>query len=135
MRSGRFRSGPEANRQRQRRVRLVMGGQSRNSPGLGASLAVLASPPSLIAIALLLINDHLFKQMWPSVVTGKLSDFAGLYFAPYVVLVAMFAIPFGPLHGKPFRVACIVYLAIATVFVALKVSEASAAPLIATASG
>jgi len=113
----------------------VMGGQSRNSLGLRASLAVLASPPSLVAIALLLINDHLFKQMWPSLVTGKLSDFAGLYFAPYVVLVAMFAIPFGALEGRPFRVACIAYLAIATGFVALKVSEATAAPLLAAASG
>jgi hypothetical protein len=112
-----------------------MGGQSSNTPGLGASLVVLASPPSLVAIALLLINDHLFKQMWPSLVTGKLSDFAGLYFAPYVLLAAMFVIPFKALQRKPFSLARIVYLAIATGFVALKVSEATAAPLLAAASG
>lgn len=33
-------------------------------------------------MALLLLNDHWFKQMAPGVVTGKLSDFAGLYVTP-----------------------------------------------------
>src|SRR5437762_1943110 len=61
-----------------------MGRRSSPSVGLGASLTALASPLSLAAIAILLINDHLLKQVWPSFLTGKLSDFAGLYFAPVV---------------------------------------------------
>ncbi|WP_345566686.1 hypothetical protein [Nonomuraea rosea] len=33
-------------------------------------------------MVVLLLNDHLFKQVWPGFVTGKLSDFAGLLVAP-----------------------------------------------------
>ena len=111
------------------------GRRSTQSVGLSASLAALASPPSLAAIALLLINDHLLKQLWPSFLTGKLSDFAGLYFAPFVVLAVIFAIPFGPVQAQPWRVAFVGYLVIATCFAALKLSQASAGPLLAIASG
>jgi hypothetical protein len=113
----------------------VMGGRSSQSVGLTASLTALASPLSLVAIAVILINDHVLKQLWPSPMTGKLSDFAGLYFAPYVVLVAIFAMPFGAFRRRPFAVACVAYLAIATAFAALKLSETTAAPLLALASG
>lgn len=112
-----------------------MGGRSNQSVGLSASLTALASPPSLAAIAALLINDHLLKQLWPSFLTGKLSDFAGLYFAPFVVLAFVFAMPIKPLHGMPTRVACVSYLMIATAFAALKISAASAALLLALAAG
>ena len=111
-----------------------MGRRSSQSVGLSASLTALASPPSLAAIALLLVNDHLLKELWPSFLTGKLSDFAGLYFAPFVVLAVIFAIPLGPLHAKPSRTALIAYLAIATCFAALKLADATAAPLLAFAS-
>ena len=56
-----------------------------------AACSSLASPPSLVAIALLLANDHLLKARSPSWLTGKLSDFAGLYFAPYLAVLAAFA--------------------------------------------
>jgi hypothetical protein len=112
-----------------------MGGRSSQWVGLSASLTALASPLSLVAIAVILINDHVLKQLWPSPITGKLSDFAGLYFAPYVVLVAIFAMPFGAFRRRPFAVACVGYLAIATAFGALKLSETTAAPLLALASG
>jgi hypothetical protein len=112
-----------------------MGRRSSQSVGLSASLAALASPLSLVAIAVLLINDHLLKQLWPSPMTGKLSDFAGLYFAPYVVLVAIFVMPFGALRRRPLAVACVNYFAVAAAFAALKLSETTAAPLLALASG
>src|SRR5438046_3051622 len=60
---------------------------------LFASLSALARPISLAAIALLLLNDHVLKPLWPSFITGKLSDFAGLYFTPYVVLAGLLALP------------------------------------------
>jgi hypothetical protein len=41
----------------------------------------------LIAIAVLVVNDHALKAAWPGPVTGKLSDIAGLFFFP-VLLVA-----------------------------------------------
>ena len=39
----------------------------------------------LVAIATLLVNDHLLKAAWPSWWTGKLSDFAGLVFFPLLL--------------------------------------------------
>lgn len=50
----------------------------------------LVRPAPLAAMALLLLNDHVFKGMpaAPSFVTGKLSDLAGLFFFP-VFLVAL----------------------------------------------
>lgn len=44
-------------------------------------------PISLSALAVLLINDHLLKGagLLPDIVTGKLSDFAGLLFFPLLL--------------------------------------------------
>ena len=43
-------------------------------------------PASLAAVALLVVNDHVLKQAWPGVVTGKLSDVAGMIFFPLLVV-------------------------------------------------
>lgn len=45
---------------------------------LGRVSTTLASWPFLASLALLLLNDFWFKQAFPGVVTGKLSDFAGI---------------------------------------------------------
>lgn len=42
----------------------------------------LGHPATLLAAIVLLVNDHLLKDVWPGVVTGKLSDVAGLVVAP-----------------------------------------------------
>lgn len=49
--------------------------------------------PFLLALAVLLLNDHLLKGagLLPGWLTGKLSDVAGLYVAP-VVLAALIGI-------------------------------------------
>jgi hypothetical protein len=52
-------------------------------PPLGASLL---HPIALLALALLLANDHLLKARYPGFVTGKLSDLAGLIVAPLVLV-------------------------------------------------
>ena len=51
----------------------------------------LLSAPVLAALALTAVNDHWGKVAAPGWITGKLSDFAGLYFFPYlaVALVAL----------------------------------------------
>jgi hypothetical protein len=54
------------------------------------AMNALAHPLSIGAILLLLLNDHVLKQVYPSWWTGKLSDFAGLAFAP-LVLAALLA--------------------------------------------
>jgi hypothetical protein len=45
-------------------------------------LRVLCSPGFLAALLLLLLNDCALKQLFPGVLTGKLSDFAGLFVFP-----------------------------------------------------
>jgi hypothetical protein len=76
----------------------------------------LTHPLALGAIALLVINDHVLKQAMPGVVTGKLSDFAGLAFFP--LLLAAGAEYAGVRRGM----ATIIAAAIATavVFSAIK---------------
>jgi hypothetical protein len=54
------------------------------------ALTCLTDRWSIIALALLLFNDHFLKYAWPSWLTGKLSDFAGLYFAPFFFLTITF---------------------------------------------
>lgn len=49
------------------------------------ALAALGHPISLGAVALLLLNDHVLKRAFPSILTGKLSDFAGLFFFPFLL--------------------------------------------------
>lgn len=55
-----------------------------NNPYFSKSLRLLAHPLSLAAIGLMLANDSVFKALWPSWWTGKLSDFAGLFFLPFL---------------------------------------------------
>lgn len=44
-----------------------------------ARLASLASPAFVVALALLIVNDIALKPLFHNVLTGKLSDFAGLF--------------------------------------------------------
>ncbi|WP_066935324.1 hypothetical protein [Microtetraspora fusca] len=46
------------------------------------ALAWLGHPVTVLALAVLLLNDHVLKGLWPGPVTGKLSDVAGLVVAP-----------------------------------------------------
>jgi len=43
---------------------------------------VLVHPALLAALLLLLLNDHVLKHVCPGVLTGKLSDFAGVLLLP-----------------------------------------------------
>ncbi|WP_203882462.1 hypothetical protein [Planotetraspora kaengkrachanensis] len=45
-------------------------------------MAWLCHPVTLVAVALLIVNDHLLKRVWPGAVTGKLSDVAGMLVTP-----------------------------------------------------
>jgi hypothetical protein len=51
----------------------------------------LARPFFWVSLALLLINDHVLKpaHLLPGVVTGKVSDFAGLLVAPVLVVTLL----------------------------------------------
>lgn len=49
---------------------------------MGKRLDILTSPAFLAALALLLLNDFVLKELFRNAATGKLSDFAGLFVFP-----------------------------------------------------
>jgi hypothetical protein len=51
-----------------------------------APAEALLHPATLVALGLLVLNDHVLKAAFPGVVTGKLSDLAGLAFFPILVV-------------------------------------------------
>ncbi|OQX61058.1 MAG: hypothetical protein B6I38_02675 [Anaerolineaceae bacterium 4572_5.1] len=51
------------------------------------TISLLTRPISLGAIVLLLINDHLLRKFWPSWWTGKIGDFAWLFFFPFLLAI------------------------------------------------
>ena len=53
------------------------------------ALRWLGSPVTAGALAVLVVNDHVLKQAWPGLVTGKLSDVAGLVVAPPLVALLL----------------------------------------------
>ena len=58
-------------------------------PRDGAAPAdALLHPATLVALGLLILNDHVLKAAYPGAITGKLSDLAGLAFFPILVVGA-----------------------------------------------
>lgn len=45
----------------------------------------LAHPVGIAAVATLVLNDHVLKHAYPGLVTGKLSDIAGMIFFPLLL--------------------------------------------------
>ena len=52
-----------------------------------AKLYVLVAPVYIFALVALLLNDYVLKRCWPGFLTGKLSDFAGLFACAVFLLV------------------------------------------------
>ena len=48
-------------------------------------LAIFTTWPFVLALVVLLVNDGLLKQAYPGLITGKLSDFAGIALVPLAV--------------------------------------------------
>jgi len=71
---------------------------------------VLLHPLVLAALAVLVVNDHVLKHDFPGLVTGKLSDFAGMVIAP-LVLFAMVPERVAPLRVRVW--ACVAIVAVA----------------------
>jgi hypothetical protein len=57
----------------------------------GVSVRALASPGFVLALVVLVLNDHVLKTAYPGWVTGKLSDVAGLVVAPLLLGVLLTA--------------------------------------------
>ena len=80
-------------------------------PEPGAAISIrgaqlLSHPLMLCAIALLVLNDHWWKSAYSGVVTGKLSDFAGLCFFPVLLLLLWSSFPGGRRVGRGELAVC-----------------------------
>lgn len=83
------------------------------------SLRALQHPCTLLSIGLLLLNDHFLKATAPSWLTGKLSDFAGLFFFPFALL-ALLAWPLTALRVRPRPALAVAILLTAGWFTVIK---------------
>jgi hypothetical protein len=85
-----------------------------------AAERALLHPASWIALLVLALNDHVLKGagMLPAWVTGKLSDFAGLFVAPIVLAVLVRA------RRRPSVLAC--YALVGVTFAALELPAVAA---------
>lgn len=86
---------------------------------LGISLRCLTHPLTWLAVAILLINDHFLKALMSSWFTGKLSDFAGLFFFPFV-LAALLSLPLDRLRVSPRRAGSLAILVTGICFALIK---------------
>ena len=77
----------------------------------------------VLAIAMLVLNDHVLKAAWPGVVTGKLSDLCGLAFFP-VLLAAGWELCTRALIGR--RAALIVVVTTGLAFAGTKTLPSAA---------
>ncbi|MDG4807901.1 hypothetical protein O7634_14185 [Micromonospora sp. WMMD1120] len=66
-----------------------MTGHGTPADGAPSTLSWLGHPVTVLALVLLLVNDHVLKSAFPGPVTGKLSDAAGLVLAPPLVAVLL----------------------------------------------
>ena len=91
----------------------------RQRQGSATDLVTLGHPLVFLSIIILLINDHIFKVYSPSWLSGKLSDFAGLFFFP-ILLSAILNIVFKPLRWQPRHIALAAFASTAFWFFQIK---------------
>ena len=88
----------------------------------------LLHPVAVGAVVLLILNDHVFKALWPGLVTGKLSDVAGMIFFPILLqgLVELGQAGAGHVAGPRLGTLAVSCLLTALVFTWVKTSPAGA---------
>jgi hypothetical protein len=67
--------------------------------------SIYNSWPLYLSVALLILNDHFFKEAYPNWLTGKLSDFSGIF------LIILVLRSVGPDHARKITTAVIVLFA------------------------
>lgn len=92
-----------------------------SKPTLHAPERALLHPAWWLALVVLAVNDHLLKgaDVVPALLTGKLSDFAGLFMAPALLAALLRA------RHTAARLAC--HVAVGAVFAALQLSTTAVA--------
>ncbi len=99
-------------------------------PSSRTSLHCLVHPATLASIGVLLLNDHVLKRAVPSLLTGKLSDLAGVFFFPFVLAALLSLILEWWMRPRP-AVVGLVAMSITGVWFAM----AKVLPMVNTATG
>jgi hypothetical protein len=102
------------------------------SSGKAAAGDLLLHPVALAALALLVLNDHFLKAVWPGPLTGKLSDLAGMIFLP-VFLVSAWELVLAV--GRRWRAPSMSALVVASVVSAASLALVKTTPLAAQVAG
>ena len=110
-------------------TRTVAAGQVRPETITGARHAGdgLLEPIPLLAVMLLLVNDHVLKGATPGLLTGKLSDLAGLIVLPLVLMAGLEVLLHvlrRPLPGR--RAAFVIVIGVGLGFAAAKLTPLGA---------
>ncbi len=97
------------------------------------AFSALAHPATLAAVLLLLVNDHLLRQLWPSWLTGKLGDFAWLFAAPLALAAALTLLLPRRLVGRERLAGGVAFAAVGGIFALAKTWPAGHALVVAAA--
>jgi hypothetical protein len=100
-----------------------VGGESGRVPA-----DALLHPAAVLAVVVLIANDHVFKSSWPGWLTGKLSDVAGLAFFPLVIvgIAELLLAGAGRWPGPSLRLAVIASVTTGVAFTLVKATSAGA---------
>jgi hypothetical protein len=95
---------------------------------MSGGLDVFCRPLPLVSVAVLALNDHLLKGsgLLPSWLTGKLSDFCGLFFFP-LLLAAAVTVLWPTAAARPQTAAALAAGVTAVLFSAIKLSPLASA--------
>jgi hypothetical protein len=96
-----------------------------DNPTLRKALRLLVHPATLAAMLLLLVNDQLLRRLWPSTLTGKLGDFAWLFFIPFALAVLVALLWPGRGHQTSALVGAVAFGSVAGVFALAKTVPAA----------
>jgi hypothetical protein len=66
------------------------------------SISFFFHPIPLLAVAIMALNDHYLKMAYPGMITGKLSDFMGVFYFP-IFLCALVMLAQASLQGESAR--------------------------------
>jgi hypothetical protein len=76
----------------------------------------ISHPLSIGAVLLLVLNDHLLRHIWPSWLTGKLGDFAWLFFFPFITAAFLACLLPGRLQARQQWVGGLAFTLVGAVF-------------------
>jgi hypothetical protein len=105
------------------RVGILVRSTPPAAPASARPAEGLLHPIVPLALAVLVVNDQVLKAVWPGLVTGKLSDFAGLVIAP-IALQAVWEIGewvAGRWHGPSSAVLAVSITVVGIWFAAIQV--------------